>query len=170
MIVLGYVGDHKDDTLSVRLGWALIRLAQLRSGQYKRVTHTELLLHGTTHKGAVIGSSSVRDGGVRTKTVDLTPGKWCAIDVPAWEPYRERAVEWFKVHDGQAYDAIGAIATRFWWLRQSLDKWFCNEADGAAVGLIDPSQYLPAQFFGIAASLPGSRDVTAALFGSLKNE
>lgn len=164
MIVLGYIGDHKKDTLSVRLGWALVRLAQWRSGTYHKVTHTELVLDGTTCRGATIASASIRDGGVRTKTVDLERGNWIALEVPAWEPARPAARKWFKEHDGQGYDTIGALATRIWWLRQSIEKWFCNESDGAAVGLLDPAQYLPAQFFAIAASLPGSRDVTDEFF------
>jgi len=168
MIVLGYIGDHKKDTLSVRLGWALVRIAQCRSGTYRKVTHTELVLDGVTCRGATIASASIRDGGVRTKTVDLEPGNWIALEVPAWEPARGTARAWFAQHDGEGYDAIGALATRLWWLRQVIEKWFCNEADGAAVGLLDPAQYLPAQFFAIAASLPGTRDVTAEFFGSSK--
>lgn len=39
MIILGYVGNHAQDSLAVRLGWAATRLVQ--RGQFARVTHVE---------------------------------------------------------------------------------------------------------------------------------
>lgn len=151
MIVLGYVGDHAKDTLPVQAGWAITRASQ--RGPYRQVTHTESVLKGDNYKLCTIASSSVRDGGVRVKEdVTLAKGNWMAVDVPGWDVWL--AVLWFVAHLGCKYDWIGAIATRIFWLRGSLDKFFCNQATGAPF-IKTADQYAPCQFMAIALSMPG---------------
>jgi hypothetical protein len=162
MIVLGYIGDHKKDTLSVRLGWWLTRWAQ--SGAYKQITHTESVLDGDNYKRCTIASSSARDGGVRTReNIALTKGHWVAINVPTWNA--SIAKQWFDEHDGAAYDWWGAAASVLFFLRGALDKFFCNESC-AAPFIPTPEQYTPSKFWAIAMAMPGAKDVTDQFFNN----
>lgn len=162
MIVLGYIGDHKKDTLSVRLGWLLIRFVQ--SGEYKRITHTESVLEGAHYSNCTIASSSARDGGVRIKhNVALTKGNWVAVDVPTWDA--NDAAIWFYNNRGKAYDWWGAAASVLFFLRGALDKFFCNESC-AAPFIPTPEQYTPSKFWAIAMAMPGAKDVTDQFFNN----
>ena len=160
MIILGYVGDHKKDTIPVRLGWWFTRLVQ--TGPYKKITHTESVLNGSNYKRCTIASASVRDGGVRVKAdIALTKGNWIAVDVPNWDI--GLALEWFIAQRGCPYDWLGAIGSVLFFLRGEEGKWFCNEATGAPY-IQTPEQYPPSKFWAIAMSMPGARDVTTDFF------
>ncbi len=160
MLAALYVGDHAQDALNVRVGAGLTRLVQ--KGPYGRVTHAEAILAGADFRRVDIGSSSVRDGGVRTKrNVALTPGNWMVVDVPRWDADRSRL--WFAAHDGEPYDWRGAWATVLPGHHQA-GAWFCNEAVGASVGLLTPECFTPAQFAAICLTL--GVDVTARFFSA----
>ena len=163
MIVLGYIGDHKKDTLSVRLGWWLTRWAQ--SGAYKQVTHTESVLDGDSYKRCTIASSSARDGGVRQKQITpefhLTKGHWKAINVPTWN--ESLAKQWFDEHEGLGYDWHGAVGSIVPFIHSKQNKWFCNEATGAPF-IQTPEQYPPSKFWALALSMPNAHDITDKFF------
>ncbi len=165
MIVLGYIGDHKKDTLSVRLGWWLTRAAQ--SGEYKQITHTESVLEGDNYKQCIIASSSARNGGVRQKQITpefhLTKGHWVAINVPTWNVSLAR--QWFAENETLGYDWWGAAASVLFFLRGALDKFFCNESC-AAPFIPTPEQYTPSKFWAIAMAMPGAKDVTDQFFNN----
>ena len=161
MKLLAFVGKHAKDDLIARLGWALVRLAQV-GARYKRTTHVEALLYGPWHSAA-IASSSLREGGVRVKRdVRLNPAHWLVIDVPSWDV--DVAIDWFDAHKGAPYDWRGAMATVLWFLPHSPKSWFCNESVAAPFGLIDAHRMTPAEFVAVSMSLPGSRDVTSEFF------
>jgi len=160
MIVLGYIGNHKGGGLRRRAGRELIRLGQWPY-TFRRVTHTEMLLDGTWDQ-ADIASSSLMDGGVRIKpAVRLNPAHWIAVDVPTWDARQSAA--WFFAHLGEAYDTRGAIGSVLYGIGSN-DGWFCNEACGASVGLIDPQTMPPAGFIALALCQPGARIVTDEFF------
>lgn len=152
MIILGYVGNHAQDSLAVRLGWAATRLVQ--RGQFARVTHVEGYYGANDQGQAVIASASLRDGGVRVKAADLVPEHWVAVEVPCWDA--KRSLAFILPHVGEKYDMRGAVATIFL-SGQDGDRWFCNEILGASVGLISPDIFGPAQFMALALSMPGAR-------------
>lgn len=152
MIILGYVGNHAQDTLSARLGWAATRLVQ--RGQFARVTHVEGYYGANDQGQAIIASASLRDGGVRVKAADLTRVNWVAVDVPCWGA--KRSLAFILPHVGEKYDLRGALATVFL-SGQDDDRWFCNELLGASAGLVSPDIFGPAQFFALALSMPGAR-------------
>ncbi|GLS13606.1 hypothetical protein [Hydrogenophaga electricum] len=161
MIVLGYIGNHASDDIAARIGWAAVRAAQ-KGATWRRVTHVEAVLAGTGRHCA-IGSSSLRDGGVRIKPdANLTPANWVAVNVPHWDT--EAAIDWFTAHSGEPYDTRGALATVLWFLPHHRGSWFCNEAVAAAHGVIDPHRLTPAAFFALALSQPGARICTAEFF------
>lgn len=143
-----YVGAHKADSLSTRLIWQMIRFVQ--KGPYDRVTHVEAI-HEEHDDGTVtIASASLRDGGVRSKRVKLAHKSWFVVDVPQWD-VRDSKV-WFARHHGAAYDSRGALATVLPGSSQR-DRWFCNEAVGASVGLLAPETFGPHQFAALAITL-----------------
>lgn len=160
MILLGYIGNHRKDTLSARLGWALVRMAQAGE-MFKRVTHCEAALIGKA-SDVTMGGASLREGGVRIKRAALTPGHWVVLDVPSWDS----ATAWKAIValQGRRYDWRGAAATVLWFLPHSRSAWFCSELLAHAAGLVDAHRYKPATLFALAASLPGTRDITAEFF------
>lgn len=159
MLIALFIGDHKGDTLPVRLGWWAIRHTQ--GGKYAQVTHTECIHAENTDGTVTIASSSLRDGGVRTKeNVRLNPKHWMIVNVPSW--YLDMSKHWFACHDGEKYDLRGALATRLPGVGAS-DRWFCNEADGASVGLAEPDTFGPHHFAAICMTL--GYDVTQNFFG-----
>lgn len=160
MRILGYVGDHKKDSVLARLGWGLVRLAQVGE-KYQRVTHCEWLIGGDW-RDALIAGASLRDGGVRMKRTDLTSGNWIVLDVPAWSD--EEAMRRLKPEVGAGYDSRGAVATILWFITHSLAEWFCSELLAHLAGLFDAHRYKPATLFALAVSLPGTRDITHEVF------
>ena len=164
MRIIGYIGRHEKDSLLARLGWGLVRLAQVGE-QYRRVTHCEMLLGGTW-SSALIGGASLRDGGVRIKQTDLTPGNWIVLEVPAWD--EKEARRRLEAEVGAGYDKPGAMATIFWFIAHSLSKWFCSELLAYLAGLMDAHRYKPSTLFALAASLPGTRDITDEVFNQEK--
>lgn len=71
MRVACFIGDHAKDDLLTRIGWVGTRLVQ--KGSFQRVTHVEAILEEHEDGQVTIGSASLRDGGVRVKTVKLHP-------------------------------------------------------------------------------------------------
>lgn len=154
MIVLGYVGNHAQDTLAVRTGWAITRSVQ--RGEFRKVTHVEACFGFNAANLAHIGSASLRDRGVRAKHAWLTKGNWVGINVPTWDADKSRT--FIEDHIGELYDTRGAVATALLGA-QDENRWFCNEIVGAAVGLVSPHIFGPAQFMAIALSMPGAHMV-----------
>lgn len=99
-----------------------------------------------SHCEIVIGelsySSSLMDGGVRTKRIDHSPAHWDFVALPWAEPHLVESL----MHDthGEPYGWLDLL-----W-RQILNRpgdargWFCSEWCAAALGLPNPQQYSPA--------------------------
>lgn len=158
MKIAAFIGDHAKDDALTRIGWAGTRIVQ--KGSFQRVTHVEAILEEHAYGLVTIGSASLRDGGVRVKTVKLNPDHWIIIDVPSWDA--QQSQRWFADHAGEAYDWRGAFVT---WLPATWNKlkeWFCNDAVGASGGMVDPHIFGPAQFASICLSF--GRDVTKEFF------
>jgi hypothetical protein len=163
MKVLAFVGQHSKDDLTARLGWAIVRLAQL-GATYKRSTHVEALLAGPWYS-ASIGSASLRDGGVRVKRdVRLNPAHWIALERPLHADYEASLQDWFAGHRGEPYDLFGAIGSVVPALvRHGNGKWFCTEAVAAALRYSMPHTLCPAAFY-LAEIGRGAIDVTQDFF------
>lgn len=163
MIVLAHIGNEKNDKWNVKAARAIIRWAQ-KGSEYEDVTHVESLLDGTWDD-ATIGSSSLRDGGVRVKEhVRLNKDNWIAIHVPHFSA--KRAKEWHEINNGKMYDFIGAIATILWLLKQKPDDYIiCVEAVALPQGIRDAHTLTTAEFIALCMSMPGAKDVTDEFFG-----
>ena len=86
-------------------------------------------------------SSSIRDGGVRVKTMPLPSEKWDLIPVNQQDAYID-VLNYFAQTRGKPYDFIGACGVVLG-IKGSLKKWFCSEWCAAALGLQYPDQYSP---------------------------
>ena len=160
MVTAHYVGNHAADTVSVRLGWALTRFVQF--GEFQNITHCETVLHEFADGSVRIGSSSVRDGGVRQKVVALNPAHWRMIEVPSWDVAKSQA--WFDAPENAhlPYAWGGAIRAGLPFLPGGPGV-FCNQAVGAP-HLVDSSLFTPSEFACICLSF--GKDITQDFFSS----
>ena len=85
-------------------------------------------------------SASLRDGGVRRKTMPLPSAKWDLIALPDSVGGRLETL-WAKTQ-GQGYDLPGAFGVVFG-LPENRRRWFCSEWVGAALGLAESWRFSP---------------------------
>lgn len=93
-----------------------------------KYSHCEIVFNS-----GVCASSSIRDGGVRFAHIDLDY-KWDIYDLHADE-FESEVISWFKEHDGDKYDLVGAIGSLFHINLSSKDKKYCSEACATVLGL-----------------------------------
>ena len=131
-----------------RPGVAAARLSDwiIRTLTGSPYSHCELAvlippLNGDPEDPAVFDcySSSIRDGGVRVKTMPLPPEKWDLIPVDA-SP--EQVYEALAATFGAKYDWAGATGVIARW-RHDKRKWFCSEWCAWTLGLSNPERFCP---------------------------
>ena len=86
-------------------------------------------------------SSSIRDGGVRRKTMKLPTDKWDLIEIRQMNAFEDLRNH-FGATRAQAYDWLGALGVVTHW-KDSKRKWFCSEWCAAALGLANPERFSP---------------------------
>ena len=117
------------------MDWA-VRIAT--RGQY---SHCEIAVkHGFTDDYHCY-SASLRDGGVRLKTMPLPADKWDLIPINQLDAYID-ILNYFAQTRGKPYDFIGACGVILG-IKGSLKKWFCSEWCAAALGVQYPDRYSP---------------------------
>lgn len=104
-------------------------------GRWCPYSHAELVIDGRCY------SSSVRDGGVRSKTIDLATGRWHVIDAPGVDA--DAALRRFAEREGLGYDWPGALRWGLPFLRQRPRADYCFELVAHMLGLADPSRWSP---------------------------
>jgi len=112
----------------------------VRIATFSKYSHCELVIDG------VCWGASPRDNGVRSSWIDLQDGKWDLVQLPACYS-KEKALQWFKQHEGLKYDLLGAIRSAVPFGLNQKDKWFCSEACAAALDIANPHRYTPAGLF-----------------------
>ena len=85
-------------------------------------------------------SASIRDKGVRMKTMPLPSAKWDLIPLPDSVGWRLETM-WAQTQ-GQGYDLLGAFGVVFG-LRENHRRWFCSEWVGKALGLPESWRFSP---------------------------
>ena len=85
-------------------------------------------------------SASIRDGGVRLKTMSLPADKWDLIPLP--DSVGERLHGLWEETQGQGYDLLGAFGVVFG-LPENRRRWFCSEWVGKALGLAESWRFSP---------------------------
>lgn len=103
-------------------------------------------------KNGHCASSSFRDGGVRIKTIILDPERWDLMEISNIDESVVRA--WFGAHYGQKYDILG-LAAVLTPVKEDKDRWFCNEAIGAAMGVKDSWRFTPNSFASLCEAMGG---------------
>ena len=104
----------------------------LTRGQY---SHCEIAVHEHTQASVyTCYSASIRDGGVRVKTMPLSSAKWDLIPLPSTPEAHKQLQRVWRATEGQGYDLRGALGIAFG-LRHNRRLWFCSEWCAAALGL-----------------------------------
>ncbi len=114
------------------------------NGKY---SHCELIFSDSQS-----ASASFMDGGVRFKQIDFDPDRWDVIELPA--ELEAAARRWFTYHEGAKYDIIGNVRFVACFLPDDKNKWFCSEAIGAALGVVEPWRLGPNGLAAILESKP----------------
>lgn len=97
-------------------------------------SHVEIVIDGVCY------SSSLRDGGVRRKHIDLTKPHWTVIDIDA-DPAKVLAL--FERTAGEPYGWLDLITQQVLRLPVSDAGWFCSEWVAEALGLTDAHIWSP---------------------------
>jgi len=98
-------------------------------------SHCELVIDGWCY------SSSIRDGGVRRKQIDLTQPHWTVINIDADEA---KVLALFERTKGEPYGWLDLLTQQV--LRTPFNdrrRWFCSEWVAAALGLPIPETWTP---------------------------
>lgn len=99
-------------------------------------SHCELVIDDLCY------SSSIMDHGVRSKAIDLDPGKWDVIELP-WAD-EATVLAYFAKTDGYSYGWFSLIASQIFNRNQvDNDSQFCSEWCASALGLPNPATYSP---------------------------
>lgn len=122
--------------------WVTCMVLTLRRLEWCPYSHAELVVDGVCH------SSSVRDGGVRAKTIALTSGKWVVRDVPTADA--DLALARFAERKGMGYDWPGALAWGLPFLRQRPRADYCFELVAYMLGLPHPASWHPLDLLAFA--------------------
>lgn len=86
-------------------------------------------------------SASIRDGGVRMKTMPLPADKWDLIPLDD-AVLHAHTIGLYLRTAGQGYDLPGAFGVVFG-LRENRRRWFCSEWVGAVLGLPESWRFSP---------------------------
>jgi hypothetical protein len=115
-------------------------------------SHTEFVAEGGLGQLSYCWSSSFTDGGVRSKTMVLEPDHWdiVELDLTAEEIYD--ITEWFKNHVGSKYDVIGLLGFIFRRVADAKNKFFCSEAIGSSLGIVDSWRFDPNTLYAMLTS------------------
>lgn len=98
----------------------------IRLWTWSKYSHAELVIDGVCY------SSSLRDGGVRSKYIDLASGRWDVLPVKG---NAADALWWYQQHKGQGYDWLNVQRFILPFIPQDKNKWVCFEAVAAMLGL-----------------------------------
>lgn len=118
-----YKGPPKDDLLH-KIGHSLTKL-----WTWSKYSHAEIVIRGRCY------SSSSRDGGVRSKLIDLNSGKWDVFDITNDIVVISKALLWFKEHENDKYDYRNILRFVLPFVGHNKKEWVCYEACGEALGI-----------------------------------
>ena len=142
MIYLALYHGHRDGTglkvWAARFTDGLTRI--LTRGRYSHCEIAIRLAGQNSEPQYECYSASIRDGGVRIKTMPLPSAKWDLIELP--DSVGERLQGLWQETQGQGYDLPGAFGVVFG-LPENRKRWFCSEWVGKALGLAESWRFSP---------------------------
>ena len=115
-------------------------------------SHTEIALLPFSEKSWLCCSSSMMDGGVRFKVIDIESGNWDLINFEVTQEKQDEMISFCakSVVGKVKYDYLGMLGAGFIGLREHKKKDFCNEFVGKVMGLAfdirEPFRLRPASF------------------------
>lgn len=98
-------------------------------------------------------SSSIRDGGVRTKIMELPSDKWDLVELHLTEESAHEVVKYFYRNNGKKYDFFGALGVVFK-TRQNKQRYFCSEICAEALGFPQAWRFSPNDLHAIVTQKP----------------
>ena len=117
-------------------GKGMIGNALVRWWKRSKYSHCELVINGVCY------SSSVMDGGVRAKVIELDPEKWDLIDLPWASP--TLTFDYYDYTKGQHYSWWSILWSQFFSRETDEPKAsFCSEWCASALGLPTPVIHSP---------------------------
>ena len=135
-----------DDLMHSISHWVTCIVLSIRDMKINKYSHTEIQINGMCF------SSSVRDGGVRPKAINLLSGKWDYIELP--KEYEEKALEVFFKKQGNKYDWFGALGFGLPFLKQDTNKEYCFEINAEMLGLDNSKMHSPVDFINYFSEYP----------------
>lgn len=99
---------------------------------WSKYSHSEIVIDGICY------SSSARDGGVRSKRIDLNSGRWDVFHITTEKAIIEHALRWFKDNEGKPYDYRNIVRFVIPFVGHSKNRWVCYEACGDMLGISHP--------------------------------
>jgi hypothetical protein len=106
-------------------------------------SHCELVMDGVCY------SSSLRDGGVRSKVIDLSGAHWTVINAPWISAYAVK--ELFEDTKGEPYGYLDLISQHVMRLPWHQSKgWLCSEWCALAAGLPNAQSWTPGMLYDYA--------------------
>lgn len=134
---------YRPNVMRARLGDWLIR--RFTRGKY---SHCEIAVHLGKPENPdepelyACCSSSIRDGGVRQKTMPLPSEKWDLIALGNSDSLHAALSFYFSQLKGKKYDLSGALGVVLK-NRHRHDKWFCSEFCATVLGLPESWRFSP---------------------------
>lgn len=122
--------------LALYKGKGLIGNALIRWWTRSPYSHCELVVDGVAY------SSSLMDGGVRSKVIDFKPEHWDMVELPT--SLHQRVLDYYESTNGQRYSWLDLIRSQIFNSNADEDgASFCSEWCAAALGLPNPATYSP---------------------------
>ncbi len=95
---------------------------------FSKYSHCEIVF-----SDGMCASSSIRDGGIRFKEIDVNSGNWDVFELS--NAIDEKTVrDWFVNNDADSYDLFAAVLSVLNINAYREDKKFCSQACGLALG------------------------------------
>ena len=117
----------------------------IRLFTWSKYSHCEIAIKPKKNSTEYICySSSVRDGGVRFKTMALNPADWDIFELP--EVTEKKVKDFYEETKGMKYDFLGAVGSVLH-TREIPNKYFCSEWCSAVLGLTKPYKYSPGRLY-----------------------
>lgn len=114
-------------------------------------SHTELVINGVAY------SSSARDGGVRSKVIDFTTGRWDLVDMPLTPEEESYAKLWFYERRNWKYDYWNIGRFVFPVINHDRDRVVCFESVASALRLPAAHKFDAGDLFEYAQILQSTR-------------
>ena len=108
------------------------------NGQY---SHCEIAVKHSFADDYHCYSASLRDGGVRSKTMPSPADKWDLLEIRDVDAY-DKVWALFQQTRGAKYDYCGALGLVLP-IRQARQRWFCSEWCAKALELGQPEKFSP---------------------------